>query len=196
MTLLLSFLGALTTGLCNTEPEQPVLLIVAPHKFEEALVPYMEHKRTSIGVSVAVLESVLTIDKSGDDPEKLKRVIPELWEESQGTRHPIRYVLLVGDADIMPVRYMCLDRNTDAAFNYAFYPSDLYYADLIKPNGDFEDWNGNKDDFHAGYFGEVRGEYQHDQLRPHQLQADDRRWSVAGEHGGGSEDHRGQDDGV
>jgi hypothetical protein len=53
---------------------------------------------------------------------------------------------------------MVLDRVTPAAFDYAFYPSDLYYADLLKKDGSFEDWNGAKDGFHAGYFGEVRGE--------------------------------------
>src|ERR1051325_7537922 len=53
---------------------------------------------------------------------------------------------------------MTLDRITPAAFDYAFYPSDLYYSDLAKADGSFEDWNGRKEDFHAGYFGEVRGE--------------------------------------
>jgi hypothetical protein len=53
---------------------------------------------------------------------------------------------------------MVLDRVTPAAFDYAFYPSDLYYADLAKPDGSFEDWNARKEGFHAGYFGEVRGE--------------------------------------
>ena len=67
-------------------------------------------------------------------------------------------MLLVGDVDVMPVRYMVLDRVTPAAFDYAFYPSDLYYADLAKQDGAFDDWNARKDGFHAGYFGEVRGE--------------------------------------
>jgi hypothetical protein len=67
-------------------------------------------------------------------------------------------VPLVGDADVLPIRDMCLARITPTAFDYAFYPSDLYYADVAKENGSFEDWNGNKEGFHAGYFGEVRGE--------------------------------------
>jgi hypothetical protein len=53
---------------------------------------------------------------------------------------------------------MVLDRVTPAAFDYAFYPSDLYYSDLMKADGSFDYWNGRKDSFHAGYFGEVRGE--------------------------------------
>jgi hypothetical protein len=46
--------------------------------------------------------------------------------------------------DVMPVRYMVLDHASPAAFNYAFYPSDLYCADLAKQNGAFEDWNAMK----------------------------------------------------
>ncbi len=67
-------------------------------------------------------------------------------------------MLLVGDADIMPVRYMVLDRVTPTAYDYAFYPSDLYYADVARRDGSFDDWNVRKDGFHASYFGEVRGE--------------------------------------
>jgi hypothetical protein len=51
-----------------------------------------------------------------------------------------------------------LDRATAAAFDYAFYPSDLYYADVARRDGSFDDWNARKEGFHAAYFGEVRGE--------------------------------------
>src|SRR5690606_1054474 len=57
------------------------------------------------------------------------------------------------------VRYMVLDRVEPKAFNYSFYPSDLYYADLVKESGEFDDWNARKEDFHSRYFGEVRGEH-------------------------------------
>jgi len=66
--------------------------------------------------------------------------------------------LLVGDATVLPVRYMVLDRVAPAAFDTAFYPSDLYYADVARNDGSFEDWNGRKDGFHAQYFGEIHGE--------------------------------------
>ena len=46
-----------------------------------------------------------------DDPERLKRWLYRAWRE----RH-VRYVLLVGDADVVPVRYMVLDRITPAAY--------------------------------------------------------------------------------
>ena len=41
----------------------------------------------------------------------------------------------------------------------AFYASDLYYADLAKDDRSFDDWNANKEGYHAGYFGEVNGEF-------------------------------------
>ena len=62
-----------------------------------------------------------------DDAERLKRGLHQLVRDQE-----VRWVLLVGDADVMPVRYMVLDRVTPAAFDYAFYPSDLYYADLAE----------------------------------------------------------------
>src|SRR6185436_10020494 len=88
-----------------------------------------------------------------DDAERLKRFLFVEWRERRA-----HYVLLAGDADVMPVRYMVLDRVTPAAFDYAFYPCDLYYADVAKADGSFDDWNARQDSFHAGYFGEVRGE--------------------------------------
>jgi hypothetical protein len=53
---------------------------------------------------------------------------------------------------------MVLDRVTPAAYDYAFYPSDLYYADVAKQDGHFDDWNARHEGFHAVYYGEVRGE--------------------------------------
>jgi hypothetical protein len=71
-------------------------------------------------------------------------------------RQRLGYVLLV--VDVMPVRYIVTDRRDPAAFDYAFYPSDLYYADLARHDGSFDDWNAGKRGFHRLYFGEVRGE--------------------------------------
>jgi hypothetical protein len=148
------------------------LLIVAPAQFRESLAGFVAHKRDQMGLAteLAILEEILDAphdqkvarkevttpvppQEPMDDPERLKRFIYEAW-----TNRGARYVLLVGDADVMPVRYMVLDRITEAAFDYAFYPSDLYYADLAKADGSFEDWNGSREGFHARYFGEVRGE--------------------------------------
>ena len=129
------------------------LLVIAPKSFQSTLGDFLAFKKKLLPVQFRTLESVLAAGRGVDDPEKLKRFLYEEWRD-----HNLGYVLLVGDVDVMPVRYMVLDRVTPAAFNYAFYPSDLYYSALTKPNGSFDDWNARKDSFHALYFGEVRGE--------------------------------------
>ena len=130
------------------------LIVIAPKSFEPALADFLAYKKTLMPVQFKSLESVLADGRGSDDPEKLKRFLYEQWHD-----HNLGYALLVGDVDVMPVRYMVLDRGTPAAFNYAFYPSDLYYSALAKPDGGFDDWNAHKDSFHAQYFGEVRGEF-------------------------------------
>jgi hypothetical protein len=129
------------------------LLVVAPDAFHPALQEFLTHKQKLLPVELLSLEGILRTNAGADAPEKLKRFLYAEWRQRGAG-----YVLLVGDVDVLPVRYMVLDRVTPAAFDYAFYPSDLYYADLAKQDGSFEDWNGRKDSFHAGYFGEVRGE--------------------------------------
>src|SRR5208283_4384992 len=100
------------------------LVIIAPQRFEAELKPFVEHRRRSLPVEVAILETVLAKTPGVDDPEKLKRFLYTAWQKRKA-----HYVLLVGDATVLPVRYMVLDRVTPAAFDTAFYPSDLYYAE-------------------------------------------------------------------
>lgn len=128
------------------------LLVVAPAELEGSLEKFLAYKNTLLKTEFKSLESILAESQGVDDPEKLKRYFYEQWKSAD-----LGYVLLVGDVDVMPVRYIVTDRKTKSAFNYAFYPSDLYYSDLAKPDGEFDDWNAQKEGFHATYFGEVRG---------------------------------------
>jgi hypothetical protein len=134
-------------------PGGKMLMIVAPQKFREALDEYVRFKKQYLPTEIVSLEDVLQKTEGVDDPEKLKRFFYDAWRN----RH-LGYVLLVGDRDVMPVRYITTDRNTPAAFDYAFYPSDLYYGDVAKDDGSFDNWNAQHQGFHAQYFGEVRGE--------------------------------------
>jgi hypothetical protein len=129
------------------------VIAVAPERFHPALARWASHKEKRLPVEVVSLEKILASSPGRDEPEKIKKFLYAAWRE-----RGLSYVLLVGDADVLPVRYMVLDRCTTPAFDYAFYPSDLYYADLAKADGSFEDWNGRADGFHARYWGEVRGE--------------------------------------
>ncbi len=129
------------------------LAVVAPERFHEALGAFVGHKRRQMPVELVSLEQALTDATGVDDAERLKRWLYAAWRE-----RGVGYALFVGDADCLPVRYMVLDRVTAPAFDYAFYPSDLYYADLAREDGSFDDWNARKEGFHKAYFGEVRGE--------------------------------------
>jgi hypothetical protein len=150
-------LGLLLAGSTGAEegvaPKQKGLLVVAPDKLSKGLGDFVAYKQKQLPTELVSLESVLKSTQGADDAEKLKRYLYDRWHKGS-----VGYALLVGDVDVMPVRYMVLDRVTPAAFDYAFYPSDLYYSDLAKQDGSFDDWNAKKDGFHAGYYGEVRGE--------------------------------------
>jgi hypothetical protein len=122
------------------------LIIIAPEQFHPALTEFVAHKKALLPTELHSLEAVLKKSSGVDDPEKLKRFLFTEWKE-----RGLGYVLLVGDVDVMPVRYMVLDRITPAAFDYSFYPSDLYYSDLAKQDNTFESWNAQTNDFHAGY---------------------------------------------
>ena len=157
MTTCLTLLLALLPGDAPAPTPQRVtgnaFVIIAPQAFHAVLQDFVKHKQQERPTALVALEEVLRQGQGVDDPEKLKRFLFQKWRKER-----LGFVLLVGDVDLLPVRYMVLDRVTPAAFDYAFYPSDLYYADLARADGSFDDWNAQKDGFHAGYFGEVRGE--------------------------------------
>jgi hypothetical protein len=129
------------------------LVIIVPRSLDAAVKPFVTHRRRTLPVEVAILQKVLAETPGMDDPEKLKQFLFAAWQK----RHA-HYVLLVGDATVLPVRYMVLDRITPAAFDTAFYPSDLYYADVARSDGTFDDWNARNDGYHGRYIGEVHGE--------------------------------------
>ena len=155
--LCLVLLAASATAAAADDDVRRRLAIVAPEQFHEDLAGYVEFRGADLPTSLYSLETILRDTDGVDDPERLKRFLFDRWRDDH-----LGYVLLVGDADVMPVRYMCLDRITPAAFDYAFYPSDLYYSDLARSDGSFDDWNAQRDGFHAHYFGEVRGEKNKD----------------------------------
>jgi peptidase C25-like protein len=145
-------------GLWQTPAEErPLLVVLAPSEWSAALEPFVAARAGELRVERTALEDVLANDTGVDPPERIKRHLHAAWRERGA-----RYALLVGDADTFPVRFMALDRCTEAAANFAFYASDLYYADVARADGSFDDWNAEREGFHARYFGEVRGECNKD----------------------------------
>jgi hypothetical protein len=152
-------LFALLAFFAQGPPHAADFLVVAPACWKGVLDPFLEARARELRTEFAPLEDALAAGAEGDPPERLKRFLYRAWRERS-----VRYALLVGDADTLPVRFMALDRVHAPAFHFAFYASDLYYADLADDAGAFDTWNAQQDDFHGRYFGEVRGE--HDKAGP------------------------------
>lgn len=131
--------------------------MIAPAAWREALAPLVAERSKELAVELVALETIARTEDGVDLPERVKRFLHRAWKERGA-----RYALLVGDADTFPVRFMLLDRVTKSAFDHAFYASDLYYADVAREDGSFDDWNAAKDGVHARYFGEVHGEKNKD----------------------------------
>ncbi len=138
----------------SPNPASKKLLIVAPISFHRGLLPFVAHKKKLLPTEMVALEGILKVTKGVDDAERLKRYLYDRWK-----KEPIGYVLLVGDAEVMPVRQVTVtvsDARDKREFK-TFAPSELYYSDLAKPDGSFDDWNGNKEGLNAQYYGQLGG---------------------------------------
>ncbi|MCD6171149.1 MAG: hypothetical protein J7J36_01845 [Thermoplasmata archaeon] len=114
-----------------------LLIICPPSLYEESqrLADYKESH--GIRTKVVTLEDIYATFKFKDKPEKIKYYIKDAIEQ-----WGIKYVLLAGDAGLLPVRYV----NT----SIGDVPSDLYYADVFRGDGSFSSWDANGD----GIYGE------------------------------------------
>jgi len=130
------------------------LVIITPQKFVDDLQPLVEHKN-SYGVSTIVktTEDIYSEFSGVDKPEKIKYFIKDAIEEWGA-----KYIILVGGLNNLiyanpmdtenygdtwwhlPVRWSNVDLHEPGPV------SDLYYADVYKEGGVFDDWNGDEDD--------------------------------------------------
>ena len=134
LTIALLFFAEFSPASAGQPPSNPRppanrgLVIVVPRRFEAELKPFVEYRRQSLPVEMAILEDVLAQQSRRGRPREAQAILVlRLAEDARSTM-----CLLVGDATVLPVRYMVLDRVTPAAFDTAFYPSDLYYADVAR----------------------------------------------------------------
>ena len=126
------------------------LLIIAPEEFVQVLEPLAAHKNnTGLATKILSLESIYQTFPGRNEAEKVKHCLAS-YKLDRG----IKYAMLVGDADKFPISYSKTDRYVSEAAYTAFFPADLYYADLFKSDGTFDDWDQNQN----GYFGEIGGE--------------------------------------
>ena len=133
------------------------LLIVHPVEFRDDCVRLMHHKRQT-GMTAYSYELHQLIDRmpGRDDAERLKQAIYAASRDGRA----VRYVLLVGDASKIPVRY----RRTPQIQGYNgspyaqwFTAADLYYANLYMQHSGqgvadtgsgLSTWDANGDGFY------------------------------------------------
>lgn len=132
-------------------------LLILSHKdpggedFATALQPLVQHKNaTGMRTKLWTLEEIYETPafRGHDHPEIIKKAIA-----SAARRWGVKYVMLVGDSDRFPVRFV---RIYDLGhWGDGFVPSDLYYADLFDAAGGFESWDADGDRI----YGESQGNF-------------------------------------
>ena len=138
------------------------LVIIAPNSFSSDLNKLVTHKN-DMGVStfLKTTEDIYSEYSGVDKPEKIKYFIKDALETNN-----IKYVLLVGGLKSLiwakprddqnqgtkdwhlPVRYTNLRETQGGTYDPGFI-SDLYYADIYKEGGEFDDWDSNDDGIFA-----------------------------------------------
>jgi hypothetical protein len=124
------------------------LLIVTPQAFLKPMRRLADWKTgTGLSTGILTLEDAYRTCTGRDTPEQVKRCL-SLYQKQSG----IRFAMLVGDANLFPVRYFSVDVIDETSqHNIEYHPADLYYADLYEADGSFDDWNANGNEL----FGEL-----------------------------------------
>jgi hypothetical protein len=138
------------------------MVIIAPEKFSDALQELVDHKN-NVGVRtyLKTTEEIYTEYPGKEDkPEQIKYFIKDAIETTG-----IKYVLLVGGLNNIiwanpmdtenygsrdwhvPVRWSNLDDGEPGPV------ADLYYADIYKEGGEFDNWNSDNDELYAEHGG-------------------------------------------
>ncbi len=161
--LVLSGLGAgafsiKKTSIQQIKTDEYDMIIIAPNSFSNALQPLIQHKNDhDVSCFLQTTETIYSEYNGRDDAESIKLFIKDAIET-----YDIKYVLLIGGRIrqsfrwYVPVRYA----NVDDGFMHKKILSDLYFADIYKENGEFEDWDSDGD----GIFAEWNGFMAEDKI--------------------------------
>ncbi|MCX6662173.1 MAG: C25 family cysteine peptidase [Euryarchaeota archaeon] len=152
------------------------LVIITPEKFSADVQRLVDHK-ISMGVPTVLktTEEIYAEYTGHDKPEQIKYFIKDALETWDVT-----YVLLFGGlksnviakakddvnqgskAWYLPIRYSNFQWDGDESYNFTSgepgYISDLYYADIYKEGGVFDDWDSNGNHVFAEWSGALRDE--------------------------------------
>jgi len=148
------------------------LLIITPTTFSSEVDRLKEHKEAmGMTTMVKTTEDIFSEYEGVDKPEEIKLFIKDAIEE-----HDITYVLLFGGLKnilwgrqkdntnggtlgwYVPVRFSNFQYDGAESYNFTSgeptYISDLYYMDIYKEGGEFEDWDSNGNGVFAEWSGD------------------------------------------
>jgi hypothetical protein len=154
------------------------MVIITPTIFESELERLVTHKNNfGVQTMVKTTEDIYAEYPGVDEPEQIKYFIKDAKET-----YGITYVLLFGGLKTIlyaihkddinhgasgwyfPVRYSNFQWDGAPTYNFTSgepgYISDLYYADIYKEGGEFEDWDSNGN----GVFAEWSGDDLRDEI--------------------------------
>ncbi|MFX1250502.1 MAG: C25 family cysteine peptidase [Promethearchaeota archaeon] len=146
------------SSMSMSDPAEYKLLIIAPAEFIDELEPLKQFKDATDRPTLLIsLDDVYNDFEGADEAEQVKKCIAH-HEATNG----IEYVLLVGDCDKLPVRYVYYKRydsventvgaiadNNDTVEGIIYLPTDLYYADLYNHGTwTFCSWDSNGNGFY------------------------------------------------
>ncbi len=152
------------------------LVIITPSKFSTEVQRLADHKNSfGMNTIIKTTEEIYDEFTGVDKPEQIKYFIKnaiETWD--------ITYVLLFGGLKSIvygiaqdntnqgskgwhiPVRYSNFQWDGAESYNFTSgepnYISDLYYADVYKEGGVFDDWDSNGNGIFAEWSGDIRDE--------------------------------------
>jgi hypothetical protein len=140
------------------------MVIIAPSIFSDELQLLIDHKNHHhIDTFFKSTEQIYSEYDGRDDAEKIKYFIKDAIEF-----YNVTYVLLVGGRKgqsftwYIPPRYS----NVDDGFMHKQFLSDLYFADIYKENGGFEDWDSNGNGIYAEWYTDISSSRDIMDLKP------------------------------
>ncbi len=138
------------------------LMIITPSNFVPALERLAKHKDSrGIKTEIVSLEEIYSKYSGYDEAEKIKKAIKDEVENNG-----IRYVLLVGSIDKLPIRKTHFIRKWGNQYHNITLLTDLYYADIYDADGKFCSWDSNGNGKYGEMFYGVEGEDDEIDLYP------------------------------
>jgi PKD repeat protein len=105
-------------------------VLITSSSMSSVFQPLVNHKISKgLNATLFTTEDIYANYSGVDDPDRLRNFIIDAYTTWSGTAHPLKYVVLGGDDEIVPVRYLYAP-GSGLSSDGGWMPSDMYYAGL------------------------------------------------------------------